>query len=337
MFRLLVLFVTLTFWTTTLASANEEILPESGVWELILLNVYENCPADLPFADAWMPPIGSQHALTFSSLETLPHDLHTLVAAEEVRETPEIFPFFPGDIANQFEVVPRFQIGLEPFIYRYTVLSPSIIAINYYETLALSDCVLVMSYALRLVDAVDAVEAGAETGRVPAVMPAIAGIQADLSQWTVFADATELVLIFDDPAAPDGALCASDLSQGETWYFEADEAFVSAIQNGYGMTLSYVIRIASNFNSTYEDYDIELVIGNAFALQYNFNLPPSGDWTPYSVELREGVGWYDVDGMLDVDDPELFQQLLRDVSIVRIRGEYVVGADTECIANVSLR
>src|SRR5690606_26258188 len=79
----------------------------SGTWEVELVDVQHNSPADITLEDAWMPASGTQHVLSFSTLDRVPFDLHTRVA-EEILDEPEAFEITHGDY-NQYEIVPAIQ------------------------------------------------------------------------------------------------------------------------------------------------------------------------------------------------------------------------------------
>ncbi|WP_228845318.1 laminin B domain-containing protein [Phototrophicus methaneseepsis] len=301
-------------------------MPYTGTWEVTLLDEQNNCPAELLLSGAWVPANGSQHVLTFSTLEAVPLDLHKVVAPVEVEETPEFFSVTTGDY-NQYEIIPTIQT--QPYLYRYAILEEQYIVLEYTQTLALSDCVLTATYNLTLISS-DTSTTGETTSTEDAA-------SAPLNNWALGGDSSDPVFLFDDPAAPDGALCGTDQAQGETWFFSADPAFVSEVNASYGQTLSYDIRISEgNTDNAYDDFDVELVVGNGIVLHYTSGSYPTSEWTHFEVKLDETAGWVDVDGFMDTSDPALFAQMIQDVTQVNIRGEYIVGDDTACITNVQI-
>jgi len=302
------------------AQSPDPLIPGSGTWEVELVDVQNNCPADITLEDAWMPASGTQHVLSFSTLDRVPFDLHTLVA-EEILDEPEAFEITHGDY-NQYEIVPAIQTT--PFLYRYAVLDEGYIVLEYTQTLALSDCMMVATYSIAFVSDTDA-----------AVDLTLTGMPANLYNWTLFGDAEAPSYLDDDPSAPDGAFCAVDQSRSETWFFVADEAFVNRVSAAYGETLSYDIRaIQGNINQTFVDPHIELVVGNGIVLHYYFDYTPTNEWTRFEVRLDETAGWIDPDGSIPTDDPAIFPEIVRNITQVLIRGEYISGSDASCIANV---
>src|SRR5690606_25218254 len=54
----------------------------------------------------------------------------------------------------------------------------------------------------------------------------------------------------------------------------------------------------------------------------------------FEVRLDETAGWIDPDGSIPTDDPAIFPEIVRNITQVLIRGEYISGSDASCIANV---
>lgn len=325
--RILMLSFTLIFsLTITLAQSPDPIIPPDGTWEINLIGEENTCPSELPLEDAWMPESGSQHILTFSTLEDVPLDIHRIVAPLEIAETPEFFSV-TEDEYNQYEITPEIQT--QPYLYRYAVLEEEYIVLEYIETLSLSDCVLTATYSITFVSS-NIGETDAEN------VDTRDATSANIESWTVGGDSTDPTFVFDD-SNPDGAICGSDRSTGETWFFSADEGFVSEVNASYGQTLSYDIRITSgNLDNTYDDFDVELVVGNGIVLHYSFDYFPTDEWTHFEVILDETAGWIDVDGVIPTDDAELFPQIVQDITGINIRGEYITGSDSACIANIQI-
>jgi hypothetical protein len=298
-------------------------VPETGQWTLHLIDHENNCPNDILFENIWMPADGTTRSLAFSGDETrVALELHRFVAAQEIEEDPTFFEVVAGEFPGSWTVIPGIMTG--PYTYNYTLSAPTYIQLDYIERLALSDCELTARYELVLDEAASG-----------GLMPAATGEFFDLARWSALGDATDLTLTFDDPFAPDGRLCARDQQQGDTWYFEASPEVIAQINSGTDLLLQFDLRLLQE-GSLFEDYDVMMTVGNGIVLVYDFAYAPTLDWTSYSVMLAAGEGWVDPDGGLPTDDPTLFAQMMADVTQLHIRGEYVTGADSACIANVNL-
>lgn len=152
LFRLILFGWLAIFPVISFASAQspDPIIPTSGIWEVALSDLQNNCPSELRLADALAPKHGSQYSLTFSTLDAVPLDLHQLVAPLDVAESPEFFSITTGEF-NQYEIIPAIQT--QPLTYRYAVLDEQYIVLEYTQTLALSDCVLTATYGVNWVSA----------------------------------------------------------------------------------------------------------------------------------------------------------------------------------------
>ncbi len=287
--------------------------PMDGEWNVRYDSVENNCPDILTLDAVWLPADESTVTLTFNDpIEAL--DYHMAVAPDEIMETPE---FFETEIleTGEYQVIPGIQGA--PYTYTYKMIDAETIQLDYLETLSLSDCELSIAVDLTFVGE----SVGSDNMETDASQSSV-----DLSEWLVLGDADNLVL-FDD-----NSLCATDSQQGETWYFDAPLSFVDEIVNGYGKLLSFELKQDSN-GSQFDDMDIILVVGNGILLSYDLVNNPDIDFTSYTVMLTEGAGWVDVDGMFDLTDADLFQQILSDVTRLQIRGEFSTTRDTGCLRN----
>lgn len=300
------------------------IVPQSGEWLLSYANHTNTCPNEISLEDMWMPAESTTHRLSFSgALEALALELHQMVAPDEIAAEPTFFEIYENDLPNSWTVLPGIQTA--PYEYRYTVIAPDYVEVEYIERLALTDCELRAHYDLTLQSASGA--PGGTRGR--------GSRGVDLSNWTTIGGATAPTLE-SDAFAPEGVLCAADRVAGaETWFFHAPEEFVEQIQNGYGRTLEYYLRL-DRAERSLPDYDVELGIGNGIMLVHYFGYAPTTDWTRFEIPLTAGAGWLDLDGMISTDDPATFEELLAYATQLRIRGDFA-GSDSACIARVSLR
>ncbi|GEM_PF-3638575 len=290
-------------------NASVASLPQDGIWQMTYVSEENSCPDILTLDAVWLPMNASEVELAFSD-PIVPLDFHMAVAPLEIAETPE---FFETSILEDgsYLVIPGIQGA--PYLYTYTILNDETVQLAYLETLSMTDCELSIVAELAFV----AEEIEEETTDL---LPSV-----DVSGWSVVGDA-------DTPVISDNVICASDMRQGATWYFDAPPTFVDQVVNGYGQILSFELN-QDVTTSPFDDIDIVLVVGNGILLGYDLLESLGSEFTPYTVSLTEDAGWYDVDGMFTEIDADLFQQMLLDVTRVQIRGEFSEDIDTGCLRN----
>jgi hypothetical protein len=90
----------------------------------------------------------------------------------------------------------------------------------------------------------------------------------------------------------------------------------------------------SSTESQFDGDDVVLV-GGGLTLIYDTADNPGTDWTSYSVVLDETGGWINENTGEPATQQEI-QNVLADLTALRIRGEFVEGADTGSLDNVFL-
>ena len=123
---------------------------------------------------------------------------------------------------------------------------------------------------------------------------------------------------------------ADDDVQGGTWYWLAPGAYHGDFSNAYGQTLTFYLQ-QSSLNSQFDNDDVVLS-GAGITLVYNLPNNPGTSWTLYTVPLSES-GWTDLGSPAS---EEVMKLVLGDITELRIRGEYVSGADTGGLDTVTL-
>ncbi|MCA9275041.1 MAG: hypothetical protein KDA29_03350 [Phycisphaerales bacterium] len=131
---------------------------------------------------------------------------------------------------------------------------------------------------------------------------------------------------------PGGFIAADDIGSGQYWRFAAPAEYLGDLSAYYGQTLSYELKQLGAVGTVSNQSDIDIV-GAGITLEYRFGVTPSGEWTPFSVEISEGAGW-EVAGM-PASEAQI-QAVLADVTSLSIRGEFRVGADSCGLDNVQL-
>ncbi len=283
--------------------------PLSGEWLATYVDDYTtNCPDVMSLNDVDLPLDGSTHNLMFSD-PLQPLDFHRAVAPVEISEDPD---FFLTEILpdGTFEAAPGIQTL--PYIYRYTVNNSQSITLEYIESIGLSDCEATMTVELTF------------TGEVTGSAAPDAPASTTVAGWSVLGDATE---------GGDGSslICGAPNALDAIWFFDAPESFVNQVVNGYGETLAFELsrRDAAQIPVM---MSVTLVVGNAILLSYELPEPVTDVNTRFEIPLTETAGWVDIDGMFDASDPEMFQQLLSDVTRVQIPGD-VPDSDGFCLQN----
>ena len=151
--------------------------------------------------------------------------------------------------------------------------------------------------------------------------------------WLLAGDAMQLPQSRAVGGNPGGHICGSDLEMGDVWYFVAPQAYLGDVSRAIGRRLIFDLKQNTIFNQV-KGRDVVLQ-GSGRSLVFNLRATPGLDWTPYSVTLTASAGW-------KVDEPafpeatqEMLEQVLADLSALRIRGEYVDGPDEACLDSVA--
>lgn len=124
---------------------------------------------------------------------------------------------------------------------------------------------------------------------------------------------------------PDGFIQAIDGADGFTWYFIASDAYKGVKCDAYGRFLRYDQIVSSN-SIPNNLPDVELK-GNGITLVFNNPVLPGTEWTHFDLLIREDAGWRlnTLNGA--VPTAAQVKKLLCNVTSIRIRGEYLSGAD----------
>jgi len=134
---------------------------------------------------------------------------------------------------------------------------------------------------------------------------------------------------------PDGFIESNDLD-GNTNYWQAPPAFVSAVQNSYGGTLGFDIDVLTSGGWWENDADLVLC-GQGMTLVYDLPEPtPINVWYHQTVSLNELAGWKKDSPNGQPPTKQEFQNMLNTLNDVFIRAEFVYGADTEGLDNVTV-
>jgi laminin B (domain IV) len=151
--------------------------------------------------------------------------------------------------------------------------------------------------------------------------------------WTIFSDGTGPVF---EPGVgnPPGDIIGTDVVLGQVWYFNAPASFLgnksAASLLSFDMSQS---ATTTQFNSS----DVVL-IGGGLTLALDTVPSPAAfpNFTHYEVSLGSATGWHiDTLGGAGASKEQL-DTVLSALSALRIRGEFVNGADQARLDNVVL-
>lgn len=124
----------------------------------------------------------------------------------------------------------------------------------------------------------------------------------------------------------DGYIKAQDLGYGSYWYFYT-VSWAGDWSEYIGGTLQYDIALLSGSGSYGRSYEVGIYSSSYgwMTSLLNSNEPALGEWTTYTMAL--------VADSFNVSEAT-FDNIMSSVQQLRIRGEYIVGGDTEGLDNV---
>lgn len=150
--------------------------------------------------------------------------------------------------------------------------------------------------------------------------------------WTLTGDVDQRPELRATGGNPGGTICGTDQVGGNIWYFVAPGYYLGDVSRAWGQRLTFDLKQDSIFNQI-RGRDVVLN-GGGLSVVFNLRQTPGVDWTPYSLTLDETGGWLrDEPGFPPAAEADL-RMVFRNLTSLRIRGEYVDGSDTACLDNV---
>ena len=149
----------------------------------------------------------------------------------------------------------------------------------------------------------------------------------DTEGWLLFGDATTSVAAFVAAGGnPGGYAHGTDQTVGGVWYWQAPAKFLGDRSLSFGQPLSFDLRMRGS-GPLFPDSDVRLE-GGGLSLHVDLSpLPQNVAWTTYSVALDPTGGWQVGSlGGAGATDAQI-QQVLTNLSALRIRGEFISGPD----------
>ncbi|MEO8038992.1 MAG: laminin B domain-containing protein [Betaproteobacteria bacterium] len=145
---------------------------------------------------------------------------------------------------------------------------------------------------------------------------------------------TLYAVVHGDGGNPGGNISAADPSD-QSFFFQAPGKFLGNLGAYYGGSLAFDQRVIPATPEWRDDPDV-ILGGNGLQLLFRGASNPDTNWTSFSVALNESA-WHL--GTLDGTAPTeaQFRSVLGDLTVLRIRGEYVAGVvETTSLDNVVL-
>lgn len=162
----------------------------------------------------------------------------------------------------------------------------------------------------------------------------LSDFSTDTEGWLLFGDSTTSAPTHDATGGnPGGFLNGTDRTIGGVWYWQAPAKFLGDRSLSFGQTLSFDLRMRGS-GPLFEDSDVVLA-GGGLSLHADLSPVPQGtDWTSYAVALdQRGLWKVTTLAGAPATDAQI-QQTLGALAALRIRGEFITGADNGDIDNV---
>lgn len=164
---------------------------------------------------------------------------------------------------------------------------------------------------------------------------------SDAEGWGTINDARNFTWT-DEFGNPGGSIRASDIGNGQIWYYSAPSIFLGDRSSLYGESLNWdILGIVGNQTSV-DRADVMLAGGGMLIGLDVSVLPLNSDWTSWSALMDESAGWRSIASLTSgsltggsISEADI-RAVLADLSGLYIRGEYTSGGDSTAIDNVSV-
>ena len=157
--------------------------------------------------------------------------------------------------------------------------------------------------------------------------------EADDDGWTLGGNGATKPELRAAGGNPGGHLCAMDAVSGDLWYFIAPVHFLGDASRAFGLRLTWDLKQDQMFQQI-KGRDVVLQ-GNGLSVVFNIRATPAREWTPYQVRIDGASGWkLDQDPDFPAATEAQLKTLLRNVTSLRLRGEFADGPDGACLDNV---
>ena len=135
---------------------------------------------------------------------------------------------------------------------------------------------------------------------------------------------------------PGGSIYGVDAAAGIDFFFQAPPRFLGDQSALYGTALEFDVRYTGGGDAL--NISDVILVGGGVTLVIDSGVEPvPGVWTSYSIQLDESADWR-VTNMVSgqVATPEDIRRVLRNLTSLRIRGEYAFGVETTYLDNLRI-
>jgi len=174
------------------------------------------------------------------------------------------------------------------------------------------------------------------TGRPAAAEPVVISSTFDtgVDGWTVYGDGSGPTWV-STGGVEGGYISSTDQGQGVYWYVRAPAKFLGNKSTAYGQDLTFQLKQSATDSQGASQPDVVL-IGGGLTLVYDAPANPGTSWTPYTVRLDESGGWVKSSLGGTAATASEVQNVLENLTEIRIRGEFRSGADTGGLDSVTM-
>ena len=155
---------------------------------------------------------------------------------------------------------------------------------------------------------------------------------ANAEGWTLNGDAAAPVELRSAGGNPGGHICGKDSVNGDLWYFIAPAGFLGDATKVYDKRLTWDLK-QDNMYQQLKGRDVVLQ-GNGLSVVFNIKATPAKEWTSYEARIDANSGWKLDEAAQPAATEEQLKSVLKNVTSLRLRGEFADGPDSACIDNV---
>jgi hypothetical protein len=150
--------------------------------------------------------------------------------------------------------------------------------------------------------------------------------------WQLNGDAAARIELRSVGGNPGGHVCGKDSVNGDIWYFVAPSRFLGDATKAFGKRLTWDLK-QDNMYQQLKGRDVVLQ-GNGLSIVFNIKATPAKDWTPYEARIDDTGGWKIDDAAQAAATDDQIKLVLKNLTSLRLRGEFADGQDSACIDNI---
>ncbi|MCA0444591.1 MAG: T9SS type A sorting domain-containing protein [Bacteroidetes bacterium] len=162
------------------------------------------------------------------------------------------------------------------------------------------------------------------------------GFDSDADGWQTTADARRFPNpdYFSTGGNPGGFISATDNSSGVYFYFSAPAKFLGDQSGKIGENLFFDINVSHTGEANTALADVRLQ-GAGFDLLFDLGFPGvANQWLRYEIPLTFNGGWKKTTLAGSAPTEAEFAQVMADLTLIQIRGEYTTSPDVVGLDNV---